>query len=247
MAVGNLKVIPVIDILNGRVVHAVKGNRSQYGPLRSVLTQSTDPLEVAKTFKSLGFSQLYVADLDAIIECTSDFTVLKQIAHATGLELLVDAGITSLNRAQALLEAGVSKLIIGTETLQNKQFAGEAVGRFGAERVMLSLDLKEGKVLVGKGFAGSTKPLELLSEFRAMGLSQVIVLDLSRVGSGLGVDLAFLKKVLDVSVEVYVGGGVRDMADLLALKEAGIHGALVATALHTGKITISTLKQADLV
>lgn len=175
-----LKVIPVIDILNGKVVHAVKGNRSQYKPLLSSLTQSTDPLEVAKTFKTLGFHQLYVADLDAIIECTSDFSSLKRIALETGLELMVDAGVTHLDRAQKLLEVGASKLIIGTETLQSKRFVLDSIERFGAERVVLSLDLRGSRVLVGSGFAEATEPLQLLGEFRSMGLSQVIVLDLSR-------------------------------------------------------------------
>lgn len=245
--VGNLKVIPVIDILNGRVVHAVKGNRSEYRPLKSSLTQSTDPLDVAKVFKSLGFCQLYVADLDAIIECASNFSALKQIARETGLELMVDAGVTSLDRAEALFEAGISKLIIGTETLQNKQFVRESIRRFGAERVILSLDLKEGKVLLCPGFVGSTEPQELLGEFRTMGLTQVIVLDLSRVGSGVGVNLELIKKAIGLGLDVYAGGGVRDIADLSKLKEAGIRGALVATALHTGKIDVSTLKQAGLI
>lgn len=242
-----MKVIPVIDILNGKVVHAVKGNRSQYKPLLSSLTQSTDPLEVAKTFKTLGFHQLYVADLDAIIECTSDFSSLKRIALETGLELMVDAGVTHLDRAQKLLEVGASKLIIGTETLQSKRFVLDSIERFGAERVVLSLDLRGSRVLVGSGFAEATEPLQLLGEFRSMGLSQVIVLDLSRVGSGMGIDLGFLKTVLGVGLDVYVGGGVRGFEDLLELKEAGISGALVATALHTGKIGVSALKQAGFV
>ena len=77
-----------------------------------------------------------------------------------------------------------------------------------------------------------------------MGVSQIIVLDLARVGSGEGVNLDFLKRVIaEVGVEVYVGGGVRDINDLIELKELGVSGALIATALHSGKISISQLKQ----
>jgi phosphoribosylformimino-5-aminoimidazole carboxamide ribotide isomerase len=84
----------------------------------------------------------------------------------------------------------------------------------------------------------------LLKQFKEMGVSQVIVLDLLRVGNGEGVNVDFLKKVIaEVGVDVYVGGGVRDIDDLVALKNLGASGALVATALHTGKISIDALKQ----
>jgi phosphoribosylformimino-5-aminoimidazole carboxamide ribotide isomerase len=87
----------------------------------------------------------------------------------------------------------------------------------------------------------------LLREFKEMGVSGVIVLDLARVGSGEGVNVDFLKKVLeDVPIDVYVGGGVRDIEDLVELKNLGVSGVLVATALHSGKISMDDLKQAGL-
>ncbi len=239
-----MKVIPVIDILNGVAVHAVRGKRSEYRPLQSRLSDSPDPLKVAEAFKTLGFSELYMADLDAIIDCSADFQVLKRITDATGLKLMVDAGVTSMERAKSLLENGVSKLVIGTETLQKKSFVAEAVAAFGSNRVVISLDLKGDKVLVKPGFDGCVGPVGLLKEFRDMGVSQVIVLDLTRVGSGEGVNVDFLKKALEeVPLELYVGGGVRDVNDLLELGEAGVSGALVATSLHSGKISIEELRK----
>lgn len=239
-----MKVIPVIDILNGAVVHAVRGKRKEYQPLQSILTKSVEPLEVAKAFGSLGFTELYVADLDAIIDCSTNFQNLNTIVNVTGLKLMVDAGVTGIERAQRLLDSGVSKLIIGTETLQTKSFLGEAVRLFGSDRVVVSLDLKGDKILVKLGFNGCKNPLCLLQDFKAMGGSKVIVLDLARVGSGEGVDVDFLKNVIaEVGVAVYVGGGVRDINDLIELKNIGASGALVATALHTGKISIDALKR----
>lgn len=243
-----MKIIPVIDILDGIVVHAVKGIRKEYKPLQSVLTKSITPLEVAKVFKNLGFTDLYVADLDGIISCSMDFSVHKQIADQTGLKLLVDAGVTSIDRAQHLLDNGVSKVVIGTETLQWTGFVNDAVKRLGSQRVILSLDMKGDKVIVKPGFDGCANPLHLLREFKSMGVKQVIVLDLARVGSGGGVDFDFLKRVVaEVGVDVYVGGGVRDITDLLELRKIGVSGALVATALHNDKIPITVLKEADFV
>jgi phosphoribosylformimino-5-aminoimidazole carboxamide ribotide isomerase len=237
----NVKVLPVIDILNGKVVHAVKGQRNQYLPLQSSLTPSTQPAEVLAAFKTLGFSEAYVADLDAILDCTLDFTDLKALA-ATGVELMVDAGITSLDRAQRLLDAGVGKLVVGTETLQRMAFVSEATERFGSSRVVMSLDLKGETVLVKPDFDGSRDALTLIHDFKARGISQVIVLDLLRVGSGAGVNASFLRQAINVDVDIIVGGGVRNITDLLELKALGASGALVASALHSGKIRVADLK-----
>jgi phosphoribosylformimino-5-aminoimidazole carboxamide ribotide isomerase len=240
-----LKVIPVIDILNGQLVHAVRGKRNEYQPLQSILTQSLKPKEVAQTLRKLGFCDLYIADLDAIIDCSTNFQPFKQIAEQTSLKLMIDAGITSIERAKKLLSSGVSKLIVGTETLTSKSFVAEAVKLFGSERVMVSLDLKGEKVLVTMGFDGCKSSLCLLQDFKKMGVSQVIILDLTRIGSGEGVNVDFLRKVREeIGVAVYAGGGVRNITDLVELRNLGISGALVGTALHTGKISIKELKQA---
>ena len=238
-----LKVIPVIDILNGIVVHAVRGKRREYQPLQSTLCDSVQPLDVARVFKTLGFSELYIADLDAITKGKTNFQALKRIVDETGLKLSVDVGLADLMTAQKLLESGVYRVVIGTETLQSKSFVGETIKVLGIERVTVSLDLKGGKTLVKLGFAGCTDPICLLGEFKEMGVSNVIVLDLTRVGSGEGVNVDFLKKALKQDVNVYVGGGVRDINDLVELKQLGISGALVATALHSSKISIEELKQ----
>jgi len=241
-----LKIIPVIDILNSKVVHAVKGRRLNYQPLESILFKSTEPLEVAKGFKALGFNELYIADLDAIIDCSMNFQTLKSIANETSLKLMVDAGITSIPRAKKLLDNGISKLIIGTETLQSKKFVKQAVETFGSDRVVVSIDLKGEKVIVKLGFDGCLSPICLLQDFKRMGVSQVIILDLARVGSGEGVNVDFLMKVIaEVGINVFVGGGVRDINDLIKLRNLGVSGTLIATALHTGKISIDTLKQAS--
>jgi phosphoribosylformimino-5-aminoimidazole carboxamide ribotide isomerase len=243
----SLKVIPVIDVLNGIVVHAVRGKRQEYQPLQSILCTSVEPLEVAKTFKTLGFGELYIADLDAITCGSVNFQAFKRIVKETKLKLMVDAGVTNLETVRNLLDCGVSKVIIGTETLSSKNFVNEAVGLFGSKRVIVSLDLKGDKVLGTFGFTNIKNATYLLREFNEMGVSGVIVLDLTRVGSCEGVNVVFLKEALDVlSIDVYVGGGVRDINDLVELKELGVSGVLVATALHSGKISVEKLKQADL-
>jgi phosphoribosylformimino-5-aminoimidazole carboxamide ribotide isomerase len=242
-----LKVIPVIDILNGVAVHAVRGKRKEYMPLKSVLCQSSVPLDVAYAFRNIGFSELYVADLDAITRQTPNYQIIQEIANLTGLKLMVDAGLTSLEEAKKILACHASKVIIGTETLNSKTFVSQAIQTLGSSRVMVSLDLKGEKVLVKLGFDGCKNAMCLLKDFEGMGVSEFIVLDLSRVGSGEGVNVSFLKDIIkSLSAHIYVGGGVRSIADLVELKNLGIHSVLLATALHEGKITVPELKKAEL-
>ena len=242
-----MKIIPVMDILNGVVVHAVRGRRSEYQPLKSVLCASAEPLDVALAFKALGFSELYVADLDAITGKRANFSVLKQIADTTGLRLMVDAGIANLKSAEKVLESHVSKIVIGTETLPSMSFVGEAIKLLGSERVVVSLDLKGEKVISGFELGRFRDPLRLLREFQGMGVDQIIVLDLARVGSEAGVNMPILKEVFrNFKVKVFVGGGVRDIKDLVELKSVGVFGVLIATALHSGRISLDKIRLAGL-
>ena len=238
-----MKIIPVIDVLGGVTVHAVKGKRKQYKPLKSVLCASSDPLDVALAFRKLGFAELYVADLDAILKNQPNFALISKIAKDTNLRLMVDAGVTDLERAKAILGNHASQVIIGTETLRNITFVKEALQALGSHRVVVSLDLKNGRVLGNFESNKGLDPFDLLEKFQKMGAVQVIVLDLARVGSGEGVDVPFLKGALDkFDLEVFVGGGVRNLADLQELDNIGVSGVLLATALHSGKITIDELK-----
>jgi phosphoribosylformimino-5-aminoimidazole carboxamide ribotide isomerase len=242
-----VKIIPVIDVLGGRVVHAVRGRRREYQPLKSNLCASTDPVDVAAALKALGFGELYVADLDAITRGQANFSIFKNIADKTGLELMVDAGIDDLKKAKRVLQSHVSKVIIGTETLPSASLVAEAIGLFGSEKVMVSLDLMGNRIISGFELGTLKDPVALLREFQEAGVSQIIVLDLARVGSGEGVNVPFLREVLrNIKANVYVGGGVRDIKDLMELKDIGVFGVLVATALHSGKISLKELKQAGL-
>jgi phosphoribosylformimino-5-aminoimidazole carboxamide ribotide isomerase len=242
-----MKIIPVLDVLDGVAVHAVRGKRKNYQPLKSVLCVSSEPVDVAAALKALGFSELYVADLDAITGGVPNLSLFKRIADATGLELMVDAGVTSLKAAEEVLGSQVSKVVVGTETLTSAGFVGKAVDSFGSEKIVVSLDLMGDRVLSRFELGRLAEPVAFLRELEGMGVSQVIVLDLQKVGSGEGVNILFLKDVLkNVKVDVLVGGGVRDIKDLLELKELGVFGILVATALHSGEISPKTLKQAGL-
>jgi phosphoribosylformimino-5-aminoimidazole carboxamide ribotide isomerase len=237
-----LKIIPVIDILDGLTVHAIRGERRKYKPVTSVLCMSNDPVEFALTFRRLGFSQLYIADLDAILKRKPNVAAVKRIAQA-GMRLMVDAGVTDLARAKELLDNRVSEVIIGTETLSSTLVVEEAVRIFGSDKIMISLDMCRQRLLGKLNLAKSMDPIAVLRAFQDMNVKKAIVLDLARVGSKEGIDETLLDKILkNFNLEIYVGGGVRDSADLHRLSSLGVSGVLVATALHNGSIHVDEVK-----
>lgn len=254
-----MRVIPVIDIRKGLAVWAVAGQREEYRPVASCLVEGADPLRLAQAFREkLGLEELYVADLDAIQGKGHNYEVIATLAHQliepagqARVEVMVDAGTTSLDSACRVLALGVSKVIIGSETLQSWSLLEEIAGSLGPNQVVLSLDLMEGKILSPAREIRELSPEELIMRARALGIRELIVLELRAVGSEAGPDLGFLKKLVLASsaIELIAGGGVRDVNDLHGLEGIGIKATLVATALHKGKIgrkDLQKLAQADL-
>lgn len=238
-----MKIIPVLDILNGVAVHAIRGERKEYRPLKSVLCASADPVDIALAFTSFGFNELYVADLDAILSKRENFSLYKQIKGKADLDLMIDAGVNNIEKARKVLETGASNIIIGTETLKNLGFVRQAIKSFGKDRVIVSVDLKEGKVISVSETIGLRDPVSLAETLERMGVIKIIILDLVRVGGECGVNLTIVQEVLKkTKVKVLTGGGVRGIKDLEELRNMGVFGALIATILHTGKLAAKELK-----
>jgi len=232
-----------MDILDGVAVHAVRGERAKYRPLKSVLCKSSDPIDVAKAFKAAGFTSLYIADLDAILGKQPNLNVLKRIMAETDLNIMVDAGVNTIDRAEKLLETCVSNIVIGTETLKELSFIEKALKNLGAEKVVVSIDIMENQILSASESIKRYKPASLAETLQKMGIAKVIILDLRRVGSEQGVNLALVKDIIErTNLEVLTGGGIRNITDLEELSNIGVSATLVATALHKGAITPETLK-----
>ncbi|MGH3101668.1 MAG: HisA/HisF-related TIM barrel protein [Thermoleophilia bacterium] len=228
-----MRVIPVIDLKDGVAVHAVRGQRENYRPLRG-----SDPLEVGRGFRGLGLDELYVADLYAIGGGALHAEVLAGLAREA--RVMVDAGVADVAAARPLVELGAARVVVGTETLADEAALEGLVGL----PLVLSLDLRDGRLLSPDPELARLRPAEALARLARPGVSEVIVLDLARVGSGSGpqVDLVGELCTRFPDLELLAGGGVRDLADLRALAEAGAAGALVATALHGGAIGTGELR-----
>ena len=246
-----VQVIGVLDLAAGRAVHARGGTRAAYAPARSALLPHGSPPgdapALARAYAAaLGLRALYLADLDAIAGGPPQHALVRQVAAAftaaagPGARVLVDAGVATPGAALAALEAGASSVVVGLETLRSFDELRDVAAAAGAARTLFSLDLRGGAPVVHAGapHAGDA-PVALARRAAAAGAGGLILLDLARVGGGVGIDLALLAELRRALPDrsLLAGGGVRDASDLARLAAAGCTGALVATALHDGRIT----------
>ncbi len=240
-----MRVIPVIDVLGGMAVQAIRGERQKYQPLKTVLASSSDPVDVALAFqKHFSFEELYVADLDAIQGSASNLDVVEEIASRTDLRIIVDAGVNNPGDAVEILEAGAAKVIIATETLESIKQLEECVKAIGKNRTVGSLDYKEGRILTKSEEIMKFTPVQAAEIFEKNGVSEIIFLELSRVGTLQGSETNTLKTIINaVNIPVLTGGGIHTVREIIELKNLGVAGVLVATAFHKGKIRPEDLQK----
>lgn len=239
-----MQIIPVLDLLEGVVVRGVAGQRDAYRPIVSRIASSPEPLVVARAFREqFGLTNLYVADLDAILHGRINGNVYAALL-ADGFQLLVDAGVRDTGIAARLLQAGVDSVVVGLETCAGPQSLDEFCRCIEPERLVFSLDLKAGVPLGDLAAWGTSDPERIASQAVASGIRRLIVLDLAQVGVGGGLStLDLCRRLLDrfPDLRLITGGGVRHGSDLKDLKDLGIEGVLVASALHDGSITRADL------
>ncbi|MFX0134157.1 MAG: HisA/HisF-related TIM barrel protein [Candidatus Hodarchaeota archaeon] len=240
-----MRIIPVIDVLKGNVVHGKKGERNKYVPITSVICRDSNPLNVAMTFRSeFNFNEIYVADLDSIMKGIKEFNYVKNITKTTGMQVIIDAGITKPDDVNLLLRNGANIVIIATETLNNFQQLAEIVNKFGSEKIITSIDLFEGKIMAKGTEINKLSPLEVAFKIKELGIFETIVLELTRVGSNQGVALDYLEKIQNkTNLKIITGGGVRSFQDLIDLKKFNFSGLLIATAFHNGSISPKEIKK----
>ncbi len=233
-----MEIIPVIDLLNGNVVQARRGDRQHYLPMRSSLCQGSEPLAIVQALLELyPFKQLYIADIDAIQKRGNHRQIVAEItARYPHLQIWLDAGIGSVRELDAWGGLALT-YVIGSESLHNiddyTNLRRHCGGNQPEENPILSLDF------TATGYQG---PAELLST-SAQWPARVIAMTLDHVGSNLGPDFQLLRKLIDrkSTHKIYAAGGVRHLADIQQLRDTGVDGALIASALHTQQITTAEL------
>lgn len=225
--------VPVVDLMRGRVVRAVRGHRDAYQPIVSTLCAGSDPVVVSRALcEHCAAARLYVADLDALTGGAPQADVLRSLLTALpDIELWLDAGFADAAAADSLLES-IGKParrivpVFASESLASVQalqacFAPPRAG-------ILSLDRRDGKRLDPVG----------CWDLPQYWPQQVIVMTLERVGADCGPDLATLRETAARAPgrRLIGAGGVRNPADLDQARAAGAYAWLVASALHDGRL-----------
>ncbi|MFM8475008.1 MAG: HisA/HisF-related TIM barrel protein [Planctomycetaceae bacterium] len=229
--------IPVLDLRGGVVVHAVAGQRSEYRPLKSLLANTTEPLEVLQQVRAAtGLETFYVADLDGIIDGRPDWKMLQRLTD-TGVRLLIDAGARRVGDIDAVRLGRNVRPVVGTESFEelDRLLSGTSAD------VVCSLDLHAGRLRLADQSpeAGQITVESLAEQLWTAGLRSWIVLDTAAVGTGRGIPTLPLCRTLHCcfpGVELISGGGVRSQECLQEAGEAGVSGVLVASALHAGAL-----------
>src|SRR6185295_2208681 len=187
-----MRVVPVIDVKGGVAVHAVRGERDRYAPLQSSIAEGSDPVAVTRAVRDrLGLEELYVADLDAI---TGGGPGNADVVAALAKEarVMVDAGAATPAAAARLLELGAARVIVGTESLPGADAFARLRAELDAAPLVLSLDLRGGQVLSPDPALAGLAAIDAFARLAAAGVREAIVLDLLRVGSGEGPDVALI-------------------------------------------------------
>lgn len=233
-----MKVVPAIDLREGRVV------RLKQGRLEELTSYGPDPLAVAKRFAAEGAQQLHVVDLDGAFEGRPQFDLVEKIIATANVPVEVGGGIRAVETAHRYVRAGAHRVIFGTAVIQDEGVVVEAMKRW-PERVAIALDARQGVVHVGGWkHSTSTRMTDLLPRLEALGARRIQYTDISRDGMLGGPDFASIRDVAGrFKGNVTVGGGVssqRDLDELKKLSEAhpNLDEVVVGRAIYEGRITV---------
>ncbi len=221
-----MKIIPIIDIKDGIAIEAALGRRNEYRELSSKIFDSNDPFRLSQVYELMGFTDVYIADLDGILYSKPNYDLLKRISEGTGLSVMADIGLWSL---EDVLNLPRIKPVIATET-----FTSLNVLELPKDFV-LSLDMREGEFQSAMNLSLEDF-IRIIKDSRR--INEVLVIDLARVGAAKGPNVELCMRVVkELSDKVLLyGGGVRNIRDIQMLYEVGIRSVLVGSALHSGAL-----------
>jgi phosphoribosylformimino-5-aminoimidazole carboxamide ribotide isomerase len=241
-------IFPAIDLRQGQVVRLWQGD-----PGRQIIYDA-DPAGVARRWAGQGAEWLHVVNLDGALSASdsddarSDASLINlqrlgEIRAATQLSIQFGGGVRSLADIERALALGATRVVLGTVAVRNPDLVGEAVARFGAARIVVGIDARDGLVATeGWRRASTLDALEVARRVREQGVTRVVYTDIARDGTKTGVNAAATAGLAQASgLSVIASGGVAGLADiteLLQLAAVGIEGVIAGQALYTGALDL---------
>ena len=231
-----LEVIPAIDLIDGRCVRLYQGDYSRE------TVYSDDPVEVALRWERLGARRVHVVDLDgARVGSPQNLDAIRRIAEAVGVPVQMGGGIRTLDTVREVIASGVDRVMLGTVAVREPGIVTSACERFGAERVLVAIDSRDGRVAVSGWTDGSeTSTTDLLRLMMDAGVNAFLCTDISRDGTLAGPNYDLMRGLVAVGGDgVIAAGGIAAVEHLRKLAEIGVGGAVIGRALYTRDIDLA--------
>ena len=229
-----MKLFPAIDLYDKKAVRLYKGDYGQ------MTVYSDNPIEIARDFERCGAEYIHVVDLEGAKDGTTpNIEVVSNIAKGTSLKVEIGGGIRNMQTLDKYFDSGVFRAILGTAAVVDEEFLFFAIEKYG-DRIAVGADIKDGFVAIKGWLEKSEYTVEAFFEkMQSVGVKTVICTDISKDGAMKGTNLELYRKLSEkYSVDIVASGGVSSMADVKALSEMGIYGAIIGKAYYTGAIDL---------
>ena len=235
-----MRIIPAIDIIDGKCVRLSKGDYA------TAKVYVENPLEMAKEIEASGLKYLHLVDLDgAKAKKIVNLKVLEKLANKTNLEIDFGGGIKSSTDVQDAFNAGAAAITGGSIAVSNMELFLEWLHKYGAEKIILGADCRNGMIATQGWTEDSTLPvMNFISDYEKRGIQKVICTDISKDGMLEGPSVELYKNLMAQSgIKLIASGGVSSMEDLVELKKIGCDGAIVGKAIYEGHVTLKELAE----
>lgn len=226
---------PAIDLFEKKAVRLYKGDYA------NMTVYSENPIEIARDFEAKGCTHIHMVDLEGAKNGTTpNLSVVEQVAKETSLFVEVGGGIRNLETVAKYLNAGVSRVILGTAAVSDQAFLCAAVEKYG-DRIAVGADVKDGYIAIKGWLETSCVTLEsFLEKMEALGVKNIICTDISKDGAMQGTNLALYRQLSNqFRLDITASGGISTMQDIRQLRQMDLYGAIIGKAYYTGAIDLA--------
>lgn len=228
--------IPAIDLKDGEAVRLYKGDYNQK------TVYSSSPKDIAYDFERMGADYLHVVDLDGAKEgVTTNLETIRQIRNALSIPIELGGGIRNIETVDLYLnEVGIDRVILGTAAIENPEFLKTALAKYGPERIVVGVDVKNGYVATSGWLVNTqTHYLDFLRELESIGVKYIVCTDISKDGTLTGPSFELYEDIYKhSSIQFVVSGGIKDAQDIYQVYDKGYYGCIVGKAYYEGKIDL---------
>lgn len=233
-----MKIIPAIDIIDGKCVRLSKGDYS------TKKIYNENPVEVAKEFENYGIRFLHLVDLDgAQSKHIVNQKVIENIARETSLQIDFGGGLKTLKDIETAFSSGASQVTIGSIAVQNPEWCYDLIEKYKG-KIILGADCENRKIKTSGWLEESDKDvIDFIMDYQQKGIQQVICTDIAKDGMLEGPSTGLYQEILNqASVQLIASGGISCMDDVLKMKEIGCSGTIIGKAIYEGRISLQQLQ-----